>query len=138
LPRLLTLWFEYGSRLANIDNQKLQKAARARSETTPSANPDVLQAINGIMVHLNKRLHAYQFLTALPHLISRICHGNQEVFDALREILVRLLKAYPQQTLWQFMASSASTFGFRKTRTAETLDCVTGQVAVNVCIADIN
>jgi len=40
------------------------------------------------------------FMTALPQLMSRICHPNREVFLILKSILVSLIRAFPQQCLW--------------------------------------
>ena len=52
------------------------------------------------------RLPHYVFLTALPQLISRICHSNAEVFVQLCKIIATMISSYPQQSMWHMIAVS--------------------------------
>lgn len=58
------------------------------------------------------RLPHYMFMTALPQLISRICHSNNEVFVQLCKIIATMVSSYPQQAMWHMIAVS-KVRGFR-------------------------
>ncbi|KAJ8304688.1 hypothetical protein KUTeg_018271, partial [Tegillarca granosa] len=61
----------------------------------------------------------YQLFTAFPQLISRICHGNPDVFQQLKEIIARLYVQFPQQAMWMMMAVSKSSYQTRVQRCRE-------------------
>jgi hypothetical protein len=61
LPRLLTLWFEAASAFP--------------------AGSRVAEDLSATMRSLSRSLPVYQWLTALPQLISRISHGNSSVHN---------------------------------------------------------
>ncbi len=42
-------------------------------------------------------------MTVLPQLTSRIGHPSEAVFGILKQMFVKLLTHYPQQTLWQMV-----------------------------------
>ncbi|KAK7086762.1 hypothetical protein SK128_001248 [Halocaridina rubra] len=65
------------------------------------------------------RLPHYIFLTALPQLISRICHSNEEVFIQLCKIIASVLCSYPQQAMWHMIAVSKSSYPVRVKRCHE-------------------
>lgn len=52
------------------------------------------------------RLPHYMVLTALPQLISRICHSHNDVFIQLCKIIATMLSSFPQQTMWHMIAVS--------------------------------
>lgn len=74
------------------------------------------QTINRLVRKLNERLPAYQFLTAIPQLASRIGHANVNVHQVLESILVNVLCVYPHQTLWQLLAVARSSSKLRAQR----------------------
>lgn len=86
LPRMLTLWFETAS-------------------TIPSTSTLARELYKRMHI-LATHLPAYQWLTALPQLISRISHGNNGVLKVLVIVLVKILKAFPSQSLWAFIGAS--------------------------------
>ena len=86
LPRLLTLWFETASSIPSTSTLARELYKR--------------------MHILALDLPAYQWLTALPQLISRISHGNSGVLKVLMAVLVKILKAFPSQSLWAFIGAS--------------------------------
>eukprot|EP00043_Microstomoeca_roanoka_P020156 m.239200 g.239200 ORF g.239200 m.239200 type:complete len:1001 (-) comp17118_c1_seq9:1951-4953(-) len=114
LPRLLTLWLEYGSRFVTTTEKSIQV-----QKDLPNASKDVLEAINKQMDELTDKIPAFQFLTALPHLSSHMCHPNDAVFYRLKEIFSVLLRRHPQQTLWMISALAESSYKFRITRHKE-------------------
>ncbi|KAL3137629.1 hypothetical protein ABBQ38_004906 [Trebouxia sp. C0009 RCD-2024] len=83
LPRLLTLWFDFGSHIKTI--------------TVTQKNRQTSTAVANIMAAMAKALPSYAWLTALPQLISRICHTNPEVNTVTNHIITHVAEAYPQQ-----------------------------------------
>ena len=60
-------------------------------------NRQVSTAVANIMASMAKALPSYAWLTALPQLISRICHTNPEVNTVTNHIITHVAEAYPQQ-----------------------------------------
>ncbi|XP_038072304.1 serine/threonine-protein kinase ATR-like [Patiria miniata] len=111
MPRLLTLWLDYGSHVS-----ELEKGKKTEKTTTSKV---ILTRLNKILADLTLRLAPYQFLTAFSQLISRICHAHEEVFLQLQEIIARVLVAFPQQAVWMSMAVSKSSYPVRTKRCSE-------------------
>ncbi|XP_033634079.1 serine/threonine-protein kinase ATR-like [Asterias rubens] len=111
MPRLLTLWLDYGALVSELEKGK-------RSEKT-AASKIVLGRLNEILAELTAKLAPYQFLTAFSQLISRICHAHQEVFVQLQEIIAHVLVVFPQQAVWMSMAVSKSSYTVRTKRCHE-------------------
>ncbi|KAK9914842.1 hypothetical protein WJX75_001188 [Coccomyxa subellipsoidea] len=110
LPRMLTIWFEYGDYCyANV------KHADNRER---SARSEVINVMQGF----SKTLPLYVWLVALPQLISRICHPHLETQRITQHILTRVTSAYPQQTLWALASVSKSTVYARQDAAASILN----------------
>ncbi|CAN6463926.1 unnamed protein product [Victoria cruziana] len=109
LPRLLTLWFEFGSKYhrENLSSNKEVKNVHGR----------VMSIMRGCI----KDLPTYQWLTALSQLVSRICHQNEEVVRLVKHIITAVLQEYPQQALWIMAGVSKSTVSARREAAAEIL-----------------
>ncbi|KAI0514246.1 hypothetical protein KFK09_010281 [Dendrobium nobile] len=107
LPRLLTLWFEFGSMYHRdvSSTNKPMKAVHAR----------VLSIMRGCL----KDLPTYQWLTVLSQLVSRICHQNEETVRIVKHIITSVLQEYPQQVLWMMAAVSKSAVAARRDAAAE-------------------
>lgn len=105
LPRLLTLWLDYGERFSD------KNPSGARIET--------LTAINSHVSGLCDALPPYQFYTVISQLSSRIIHSNPSVYLVIERILSRLLEAFPQQAVWLLMAVFRSENGVRRKRCGE-------------------
>ncbi|KAL2915491.1 hypothetical protein HK105_204892 [Polyrhizophydium stewartii] len=102
MPRLLTLWLDFGTAVLEppIDEKLVER----------------FNALNLQMRKLSTSLPTYQFLTAMPQLVSRICHKNQQVQQVIDTIILGVLGVYPQQTLWHLMSVSKSTVKSRARR----------------------
>ncbi|XP_022100883.1 serine/threonine-protein kinase ATR-like [Acanthaster planci] len=111
MPRLLTLWLDYGSHVAELEKGK-------KTEKTLTSK-NILTRLNKILADLTVKLAPYQFLTAFSQLISRICHAHGEVFIQLQEIIARVLVAFPQQAVWMSMAVSKSSYPVRTKRCSD-------------------
>ncbi|ONK66743.1 uncharacterized protein A4U43_C06F11490 [Asparagus officinalis] len=105
LPRLLTLWFEFGSIYHKNGSHKSMKTVHTR----------VLCILRGCL----KDLPTYQWLTVLSQLVSRICHQNEEIVRVVKHIITSVLQVYPQQALWMMAAVSKSTVAARRDAAAE-------------------
>ncbi|XP_041465563.1 serine/threonine-protein kinase ATR-like [Lytechinus variegatus] len=108
MPRLLTLWLDYGAHVSDLEKgNKVNKAAQAMAK------------LHKIIAEFTDRLAPYQFLTSFSQLISRICHSHKEVSLQLQEIIARVVVAFPQQAVWMSMAVSKSSYQMRQRRCAE-------------------
>ncbi|GAA5994714.1 protein kinase MEC1 [Rhodotorula paludigena] len=118
LPRLLTIWLEMGEKPAILDFSKARRS-------NPSAQPDgdthdIWKAFTRTNSHVRKAavvqpIPAYQWLTVLPQLVSRILHGNDTLFEALEQILIKVVVSYPHHGFWA-MASGAKSNTSRRSK----------------------
>ncbi|KAJ3131138.1 hypothetical protein HK100_006742 [Physocladia obscura] len=104
LPRLMTLWLDAGSALIRKPEPTDSKASTAFSQ------------VNKLIKRLIEKIPAYQFLPAVPQLISRIGHTHKIVHQILELLLCTVLASYPQQTLWNLLSVSKSKYKVRATR----------------------
>ncbi|XP_062175775.1 serine/threonine-protein kinase ATR isoform X2 [Alnus glutinosa] len=107
LPRLLTLWFDFGS--------IYQRSGSSSNKDLKSVHGKVMSIMRGCL----KDLPAYQWLTVLPQLVSRICHQNEEIVRLVKHVITSVLRQYPQQALWIMAAVSKSTVPSRREAAAE-------------------
>ncbi|XP_070572431.1 serine/threonine-protein kinase ATR-like isoform X2 [Ptychodera flava] len=108
MPRLLTLWLDFGAKVSEQEKSK-------RGDKIVS-NKTVLLHLNKMIAEQCDKLAPYQYLTAFSQLISRVCHSHVSVFQQLREIIAKLLVVFPQQAVWMMMAVSKSTHTMRTKR----------------------
>ncbi|XP_065865824.1 serine/threonine-protein kinase ATR isoform X2 [Euphorbia lathyris] len=109
LPRLLTLWFDFGSiyhRSGSLPNDDMKRV-----------HGKVMSIMRGCL----KDLPTYQWLTVLPQLVSRVCHQNEEIVKLVKCIITSVLRQYPQQALWIMAAVSKSTVRSRREAAAAIL-----------------
>ncbi|KAJ0077574.1 hypothetical protein Patl1_35888 [Pistacia atlantica] len=107
LPRLLTLWFDFGS--------IYQRSGLSSNKDLKSVHGKLMSIMRGCW----KDLPPYRWLTVLPQLVSRICHQNEEVVRLVKHIITSVLRQYPQQALWIMAAVSKSTVPSRREAAAE-------------------
>ncbi|KAJ2500918.1 hypothetical protein GGH96_002332 [Coemansia sp. RSA 1972] len=104
LPRLLTVWLDFGA--------SILRPADARS----TRMVDRFRTANRVVANLARRLPAYNFLVVMAQLVSRICHSNEDVFAVIESILLNVLALYPQQAMWQLVGVQRSTYAARAAR----------------------
>jgi serine/threonine-protein kinase ATR len=110
LPRLLTLWFEYGELLY----------ARTSGTSVSSDDPQavmerrVLSDMASVVKDAARALPAYEWLMCFPQVASRVCHPNPVVVKSVTMILTRVLAAYPTQAMWVVLGLSRSLNTQRK------------------------
>ncbi|KAK5640945.1 hypothetical protein RI129_009492 [Pyrocoelia pectoralis] len=119
MPRMLSIWFDYGTSVFNLSSgmtvSKTGGRGKAERETT------LLQMTRLIDTFLD-RLPAYIFLTAFSQIVSRICHPQKQVYIELKSIIVKLILQYPQQTLWMLISVIKSRCPVRSKRCSEILN----------------
>ncbi|TKY50720.1 Serine/threonine-protein kinase ATR [Spatholobus suberectus] len=106
LPRLLTLWFDFGS---------MYQRSGSSNKDLKNVHGKVMSILRGCL----KDLPTYHWLTVLPQLVSRICHQNEEIVRLVKLIITSVLCQYPQQGLWIMAAVSKSTVPSRREAAAE-------------------
>ncbi|XP_047310870.1 serine/threonine-protein kinase ATR [Impatiens glandulifera] len=107
LPRLLTLWFDFGS--------IYQRSGSSTNKDMKDIHGKVMRVMRGC----RKDLPTYQWLTVLPQLVSRICHQNEDIVRLVKDIITSVLQQYPQQAFWIMAAVSKSTVTSRREAAAE-------------------
>lgn len=110
LPRLLTLWFDFGS-VYHISSSRANKELK-------TIHGKVLSIMRGCL----NDFPTYQWLTVLPQLVSRICHQNEEIVRLVKYIITSVLRKYPQQALWTMAAVTKSTVPSRREAAAEIIN----------------
>ena len=114
LPRMLTLWLDYTEVIENFTKTKGKDVKFIASLSNASNNMD--QFIDQYS-KWSTMIPSYYFLTALPQLISRICHIHAKSYNLLSKILVNLLSGdYCQQTFWHLVSVSKNRDNTRKNR----------------------
>lgn len=83
MPRALSIWLD----------------TTAANFKKPECAKDV-KHLNALIETMLEKLEISFFYTALSQLVSRICHESPDVCNVLQNILVRLVKTFPKQTLW--------------------------------------
>ncbi|KAK4874516.1 hypothetical protein RN001_013876 [Aquatica leii] len=118
MPRMLSIWFDYGTDVFNLSSgmsiSRTGGRGKAEKENT------LLQMTKLIDTFLD-RLPAYIFLTAFSQIVSRICHPQKQVYMELKSIIVKLILQYPQQTLWMLISVIKSRCTVRSRRCSEIL-----------------
>ncbi|XP_053607158.1 serine/threonine-protein kinase ATR [Plodia interpunctella] len=98
MPRMLSIW---------LDMEVTSSDTSAHS---------VLAQMTEIIKTYSERLPVYLYLTAFSQIVSRICHPVKEVYLQLKAIIVKLIMAYPQHTLWMMMCVIKSSYPQRMKR----------------------
>jgi serine/threonine-protein kinase ATR len=115
LPRLLTLWLELGIQVNQPIDPRYGNSKDFVSRITTVRRTHLEATHNRLQKYIAK-LPAYMFYTALPQIVSRITHPNQEVFKLLQTIIYKVVVAHPQQALWSLLAVCTSNQQERRTR----------------------
>ncbi|XP_017055636.1 serine/threonine-protein kinase ATR [Drosophila ficusphila] len=82
MPRLISLWLD---------------------TTETSTNSEQVKKMNDLLTNCCTALSTSVFYTVYSQMLSRLCHPLPEVFSVLRNIIIRLVEEYPQQSLWMLL-----------------------------------
>ena len=130
LPRLLTLYFQFGDEFSFESAQSTSSSSSSRSGGTSSrasADQEVnsaLTRVKNIMLQQAENVLAFQWLTALPQIISRLCHSNPTICEFINTVLVKVFLSYPNQSLWMMAAVHRSIEQKRADRAARIMNMV--------------
>nr|XP_036588838.1 protein kinase Rad3 (phosphatidylinositol 3) [Colletotrichum truncatum]KAF6800480.1 protein kinase Rad3 (phosphatidylinositol 3) [Colletotrichum truncatum] len=106
LPRILTLWLELAAQVDKAPEGKVSLSRELHKRRTEQLN-----LLHAFLDKYIARLPAYMFYTALPQVVARIAHQNQNVFERLTRIVTKVVESHPRQALW-------GLFGLMTTRQA--------------------
>lgn len=115
LPRVITLWLDLGTQVG----QPLESKFGHSKEYVTKINTIRKQNLDAIHSRFTKyvaKIPAYMFYTALPQILSRIAHSSTEVSKIITNMIVKVITAFPQQTLWNLLAVCTSNQADRKNR----------------------
>ncbi|KAJ9607992.1 serine/threonine-protein kinase M1 [Cladophialophora chaetospira] len=102
LPKVLTLWFEL------IDGAELVRDDRRGNHEfhtkVASQRKRIIEETNNQIKKYTDRLQPVLLYTILPQIVARICHPNKTVQEMLINIVIRVVKAFPQQAFWTLLA----------------------------------
>lgn len=115
LPRILTLWLDLGIQVNQHIDPRYGNSKDFVARIT-SLRKTNLDNIHTKLQKYSGKMPAYMFYTALPQIVSRLGHPNQEVFKWLQQILLKVVLAHPQQALWSLLAVCTSTQQDRRSR----------------------
>jgi serine/threonine-protein kinase ATR len=117
LPRILTLWLDLGTQVSQNIDPRLGNSKDFVTRITNCRKDNLAQLHGRFQKYINK-MPAYMFYTALPQIVARIAHPNNDVFMFLTQIIHKVVSSYPQQALWSLLAVCSSNQTDRKTRGA--------------------
>ncbi|KAJ4405694.1 serine/threonine-protein kinase M1 [Neurospora sp. IMI 360204] len=99
LPRILTLWLELGTQVDAPSLGRVTLSAELQSRRRA--------ILHELYKHFNKHLPkmpAYIFYTALPQIVARIAHPNNDVFKVLEQMIIKVVEAHPRQAIWSLFS----------------------------------
>lgn len=123
LPRLLTLWFEYGELLhaGALRKNKTMRQMEYAGVRENNWNSIVLSDIAQLIEEAMEILPVYVWLVGFPQVLSRICHPNPQVVEGVKQIIIKVLTHYPAQSMWPIVGLSRSLNAQRRNRSRETI-----------------
>ncbi|XP_018655277.1 putative phosphatidylinositol 3-and 4-kinase [Schistosoma mansoni] len=136
MPRLLTLWLDYGQDSVR-NSHELNKSQKHTEENNLHSEQKVFNEVQELMRINCQRIPVYQFYTALSQLLSRVCHEIPTVVTTLIALIVRIFETYPLQTMWFLIPLNDSTVRQRRDRCQQIFNMIkTKQPHLSKFIAD--
>lgn len=120
LPRMLSKWFNFAEVLAKMSEKKGKSPFEVAKVSAASG---ILKKFIDNNSSWGKWLPQYFYLTALPQLVSNICHLHQDTYLLISKILTDMMSgSYSQQTFWQLVAVSKNRDKNRKEKCQKIFD----------------
>ncbi|RMZ80799.1 hypothetical protein DV737_g2822, partial [Chaetothyriales sp. CBS 132003] len=117
LPKILTLWFEL---VANLESPPDPRKGSEKFQVHNAAQRKrVVEETNNYIKKYIDRIQASVLYTILPQIMARICHTNPSVYEILANIVVKVVRAFPNQALWALLAVTQSQSKDRASRGME-------------------
>lgn len=108
LPRIITLWLDLGMQVAQPSPDEKYGTSQAMA-TVQMHRKQQLDSLHTRFEKYIPKMPAYIFYTALPQIIARIAHPNNSVYKYLSQIIMKVVTAHPQHSLWAVLAVATST-----------------------------
>lgn len=121
LPRILTLWLDFGNDVDRPLDPKYGNEESFRSHVI-AQRKKLFGAVNSQIKKYIDRLPPFVFYTAFAQIVARICHTNQTIYGHLVDIIAKVVTTHPQQALWTLLAMVKSS---AKERSHRGLACMT-------------
>nr|CDS19281.1 phosphatidylinositol 3 and 4 kinase [Echinococcus granulosus] len=122
MPRFLSLWLDYGAEVAKMQQRQQQTSAASigrRGTNQKSIESNMLNTFNevqNLMRQSLSKIPAFQFYTAIGQILSRVCHEHPAVITMLIDLIVRIVLAHPQQTIWSVVSLHEASVSQRHER----------------------
>ncbi|KAF3927530.1 hypothetical protein AA313_de0202685 [Arthrobotrys entomopaga] len=118
LPQFLNLWLDFGVEYempfsGDVGTDEFRKHLTSQRSAQ-------MKALIGSITQTLSNVPTYVFLTALPQIMSRVGIQSNTTWVHLERIIVRILVAYPQHTLWSILAVFKSAHGDKRTHERRT------------------
>jgi len=117
LPRILTLWLEFGNDVDRPLDPKYGNEESFRTHVV-SQRKKLFGAVSSQIKKYIDRLPSFVFYTAFAQIVARICHTNQTIYGHLVDIIAKVVATHPQQALWTLLAVVKSSAKERSHRGA--------------------
>ncbi|KAM7348674.1 ATR serine/threonine kinase meiotic 41 isoform 2-T2 [Cochliomyia hominivorax] len=101
LPRLLSIWLDFTSQLVTMTESN-QPSDSSQISKIPLFQ-ELAKKMNDMISNCVNMLPTCIFYTAFSQLLSRICHPSGDVFNNLKNIFIKLIEHFPQQSLWMLL-----------------------------------
>lgn len=114
LPKVLTLWLEL---VASAEQP--QDTRRGNEKFTAHLSAQKKRVVEDTNAQVRKyfdRLQPVMLYTILSQVVARIGHSNKVVGEILVAIVMKVLRAFPQQALWTVLALAKSSSKDRASR----------------------
>lgn len=101
LPRMLTLYFRHARDVIGDSAAGGGGAGVKKSEDAAQSalNNDMCDQMKLAI----KNVPTYTWLSAMPQIISRVCHDNPSVKSVLSTLIQKMFRKYPHQCIWMAM-----------------------------------
>ena len=116
LPRLLSIWLDFTSQLVSMVDANTNQASDSTQASKIPLFQELAKKMNDMINNCVNMLPTSIFYTAFSQLLSRICHPSPDVFNNLRNIFIKLIEHFPQQSLWMLLPIFKSCHNSRMKR----------------------
>ncbi|KAL9051765.1 MAG: hypothetical protein Q9162_005817 [Coniocarpon cinnabarinum] len=113
LPKLLTLWLDFGIEANRPISKEVPSDVR---ENVDKQRSKFLDGINKQVRKYTDKISPFVFYNALAQMITRISHEDKGVWEVLSLIIIKVISTYPQQALWSLLGTVKSSSADRANR----------------------
>lgn len=109
MPRVLSIWLDFTANTIDAKANNVQK----------DHYQSICNKMNVTAREFSNSLPSFVFFTAFSQLVSRICHPSVDVWSVIKLIIVKLILAFPQQSMWMILCVLKSSYTSRVRRCNE-------------------